>query len=121
MERPTRERLEKIRAKRAEVCLIEYSDVEELFSEIDALTVERDAAFAASEINFATAKRREREALRWGFDAAQRWNYDENRPEFPTWEHLESHLAEEEEHAARLIRSAEAEEREKSPDDTQIG
>src|SRR5262249_39578685 len=112
MERPTRERLEKLRAERAEDCLIDYPGVEELFSEIDALTVERDAALAASEINFATARRREREALRWGFDAAQRWNYDENRPEFPTWEHLETHLAEEEGHAATLARIAEAEEAE---------
>jgi hypothetical protein len=60
----------------------------------------------------------EREALLRGFDAAQRWNDDENQPEFPTWEHFEQHLVEGEEHAVRLVRIAKAEESEEWPQDT---
>lgn len=118
MGRPTKERLKRLRAEQAEECAFDRSDLDDLFAEIDVLTVERDAALAASEINFAAAKRREREALRRGFDAAQRWNNDENRPEFPTWEDFADYLAKGEEHAARVIRIAEAEEGEKWPQDS---
>jgi hypothetical protein len=118
MERPTKERLEKLGGVRAFFGLSDCSEIEGLFAEIDALTAERDAALAASEINFAAAKRREREALHRGFDAAQRWNDDENRPEFPTWEHFEQHLVEGEEHAVWLVRIAEAEEGEEWPQNT---
>jgi hypothetical protein len=51
-------------------------------------------------------------ALRRGFDAAQAWNFEEDRPKYPTWEHYQNHLAEEAEHAATLGRIAEAEEKE---------
>ena len=110
MERPTKERLKRLCAGQPTELILDSSDFEELFADMDALTVERDAALAASEINFATAKRREREALRRGFDAAQRWNYDESRPEFPTWGHFEKHLAEEKAQVAQLLRIAAAEE-----------
>jgi hypothetical protein len=82
---------------------------EEVFAEIDALTAE----LAEARRDLALSRAREREALRRGFDAGQRYNYDEDRPEFPTWEHYQKHLGELEEHAAREIRIAEAEEAER--------
>jgi hypothetical protein len=116
MERPTKERLKTLREEAQEGCLFDCTQVKELLAEIDALANERDAAVSASEINFA-AKRREREALRRGFDAGQRWNCDGDRPEFSSWEHFIKHLTEEEEHEARIMRIAEAEEAEKWPQD----
>jgi hypothetical protein len=85
--------------------------VEQLFAVIDALIAERDALEAASDMNFAAAKQREHQALRRGFAAAQAWNPEEERPQWPFFEDYERHLAELEDHAAREARIAEAEEK----------
>jgi hypothetical protein len=116
MERPTSERLAGIRAELevSDSLVIEFDAVVELFAEIDALTAECEKLQAASEISFAAATRRERDALRRGFDAGRAWNVEEDRPKFPTWERFEKHLAEEVEHAATLARIAEAEEHERN-------
>ena len=119
-QRPDRKTLAELRARMTSPLIDSWvkEALQIVFAEIEALAAERDAAHAASEINFAAAKRREREALRRGFDAAQAWNLDEEQPKYPTWEHFEEFLEEEKEYAAGLVRIAEAEEGEKWPHDT---
>jgi hypothetical protein len=82
-----------------------------LQGQIDELRQELAAACAAAEINFTSAKRRERENFRHGFEAGQALDEYGNR-RFVFWEDYEKHLAELEEHAACEARIAEAEEKE---------
>jgi hypothetical protein len=111
MERLTKEQLEKLHARRAIFDQLSRADIESLFATIHALTSECDALEAASEINFAIGKERERTALRQGFEAGQAID-EYGNPRFGSWDSYESHLAEEAEHAARMVRIAEAEEKE---------
>jgi hypothetical protein len=102
---------------------ISPASIQRVLETMDLLVAERDEARrdrARSEarerevlrLGAAFTETREREALRRGFDAAQAWNFEEDRPRFPTWEHFEQHLAELEEDAAREVRIADAEENE---------
>jgi hypothetical protein len=118
MERPTTERLAEIRAELevTQSLFFEFDAVEELFAEIDALTAECEKLQAASEINFAATKRRERDALRRGFGAGQALD-EQGNAKYPDWKAYEQYLADEAEYAATLARIAEAEEGEKWPQD----
>jgi hypothetical protein len=106
MERPTKKRLDAIRASMAGEAWFDVTDFAEVFAEIDALTFERD-------LYASNLMRSNHRACRRGFEAAQAWNFEEDRPKYPTWEHYEKQLAEAEEDVAREIRIAEAEDGEK--------
>jgi hypothetical protein len=105
MERPTKEELEEVRTGVAECCDIRWKTAGNLLAEIDALRHD-----------LALSQARERDAVRRGFDAGQALD-EYGNTKFPFWEDYAHHLAELEEHAAREIRNAEAEESEKWPED----
>jgi hypothetical protein len=125
MERPTKEELEEVRNGVADCCDIRWKAAGKLLAEIDALTAEQNEGYpgiahaflALQQVieelrrDLALSELREQSALRQGFDAGQALD-EHGNPKFPFWENYETHLADLQEHAARVIRIAEAEEKE---------
>jgi hypothetical protein len=100
MERPTKERLDKLSESRTFFDQWTQDDIDALFAEIGFLAH-----------NLALSQARERTALRRGFEGALALD-DEYRVKFPEFQDFERQVAEGEEHTARMIRLAEAEEKE---------